>query len=258
MSKTLAVISATSLILCAVFFGLARMIGGAEIFHDQKSLSGIKPLIDLATHKEWRWDGGDSLALDGSVDIRYQAGGPPRVTVTGDPDLLRDVRVSKGRIVSDGKQKPGKQKNGKQDRLNAVISGFALKKIVINGMDKLDLGEIHQDELAVKVTGLGSVTGSGTVGHLDLTVSGAGQADLGALEAGTAMVSVGGGGRALIAPKGDLNVRISGGGRVVLASKPRQIEQTITGAGRLETQPSEPAAPSKQPPPPPRPPSPPP
>ena len=103
MSRTLAVISATSLILCGVFFGLARMVGGEEIFHDPKSLVGVKPLIDLATHKEWRWDGGDSLALDGSVDIRYQAGGPPRVTVTGDPDLLSHVRVSKGRIVSDRK-----------------------------------------------------------------------------------------------------------------------------------------------------------
>ena len=235
MSRTLAVISATSLILCVVFFGLARMIGGAEIFHDQKSLIGVKPLIDLATHKEWRWEGGDSLDVDAPVDMRYQAGGPPRVTVTGDADLLGHVRVSKGRIVSDGKEKD-KQKNGKQERLNAVIGGFALKRISVGGLDRLDLGEIHQDELAITVSGVGSVTGKGTIGHLDLTVSGAGIADLGALDVGTAVVSVHGGGRALIAPRDDLKVQIAGGGRVVLASKPRQIEQTVSGGGRLETQ----------------------
>ncbi|HWY61148.1 MAG TPA: DUF2807 domain-containing protein [Rhizomicrobium sp.] len=254
MSRTLAVISATSLILCVVFFGLARMIGGAEIFHDQKSLIGVKPLIDLATHKEWRWEGGDSLDVDAPVDMRYQAGGPPRVTVTGDADLLGHVRVSKGRIVSDEKQKNDKEKSGKKERLNAVISGVALKKISVGGLDRLDLGEIHQDELAITVSGVGSVTGKGTVGHLDLTVSGAGKADLGELDVGTAVVSVGGGARVSIAPRDDLKVQISGAGRVILASTPRQIQQTITGAGRLETEASEPAPPSKQPPPPPQPP----
>jgi hypothetical protein len=254
MSKTLAVISVTSLILCAVFFGLARMIGGTEIFHDPKSLIGVKPLIDLATHKEWRWDGGDSLALDGSVDVRYQAGGPPRVTVSGDPDLLSQVRVSKGRIVSDEKQKNDKQKSGKKKRLNAVVSGFALKKIAIGGLDRLDLGEIHQDELAITVSGEGAVTGRGTVAHLDLTISGAGKADLGALDAGTAIVTVQGAGRALIAPKDNLNVRISGAGRVILASKPRRIAQMITGVGRLESQANEQPPPTTPPPLPPRPP----
>jgi len=249
MSKTLAVISAISLTLCVVFFGLARMIGGAEVFHDPKSLIGIKPLIDLATHKEWRWDGGDSLALDGSVDVRYQAGGPPRVTVTGDPDLLSHVRVSKGRLVSDRKEK-NKRKNGKDERLDAVISGVALKKFVINGLDRLDLGEIHQDQLTLTVNGLGSVTGKGSVAHLDLTVSGAGKADLEGLDVGTADVSVGGGGRASVAPRDDLNVRISGGGRVILFSKPKQLEQRITGAGLLETQATEPPPPPVPPQPP--------
>ena len=64
MPKMLAIVSAASLLLCGLFLGLAHAIGGDDVFHDQRSLGRIKPLIDLATHKEWRWEGGDTLALD--------------------------------------------------------------------------------------------------------------------------------------------------------------------------------------------------
>ena len=58
MSKMLAIVSVVSLLLCGALLGLAHAIGGDDVFHDQRSLERIKPLIDLATHKEWHWDGG--------------------------------------------------------------------------------------------------------------------------------------------------------------------------------------------------------
>src|ERR1700712_842315 len=101
MSRTLAIIAVAGLVLCAALFALARTIGGDAIFHDSKNFAGIKPLIDLATHKEWRWDGGDSLALNAPVNVVYHQGGAPRITVTGDAELLQHVKVGGGRIVSD-------------------------------------------------------------------------------------------------------------------------------------------------------------
>src|SRR5450432_3154989 len=101
MSKMLMIVSAVSLLLCGTFLGLAHAIGGDDVFHDQRSLGNIKPLIDLATHKTWRWAGGDTLALDAPVNIHYQPTGSPGVLVTGPEELLKHVRVSDGRIASD-------------------------------------------------------------------------------------------------------------------------------------------------------------
>ena len=67
MSKTLALIAIIILVLCVTLFGLARTIGGDAIFHDSRNFAGIQPLIDMATHKDWKWDGGDSLALESAA-----------------------------------------------------------------------------------------------------------------------------------------------------------------------------------------------
>ena len=75
MAKKLAIITGSGLVLCATFLGLAVAIGGDDVFHDSRSLKDVKPLIDLATHKSWRWEGGDTLALDMPINIRYRPSG---------------------------------------------------------------------------------------------------------------------------------------------------------------------------------------
>ena len=254
MSKTLALVSVISLVLCAAFFGLARMIGGDAAFHDSRAFAGIKPLIDLATHKEWRWDGGDSLAVNAPVNVVYHQGGTPRITVTGDAELLQHVKVGGGRIVSD--TPPAKTAKA-APRLTAVISGMALRNFSVNGNEHLDLGEINQDELEIHVNGSGSISGTGHVKRLNLFVTGSGRADLGGLSAGDVMVRISGSGKTAIAPHDLLKLVLEGGsGRVFLASKPAKIEQTGSGSGGIVEAPGEmPAPSSNMPPPPPMPPN---
>ena len=195
MSRTLAIISAVSLVLCVALFGAAWMIGGAAVFHDPDSFRGIKPLIDLATRKEWRWDGGDTLALDAPVNIRYQASGPPRITVTGDADQLEHVRVGGGRIAIDN---PRPQARTTRPNLDAVVSGMALRKFVVNGHQKLDLGVLDQEQLDVEVHGAGSISGSGRVTRLSVKIMGSGSADLAGLSAQDVAVAMTGSGNATV------------------------------------------------------------
>jgi hypothetical protein len=230
MSRTLAIIAAAGLALCAAFFTAAWMIGGDAIFHDSNSFRGIKPLIDLATRKEWRWDGGDSLALDAPVNIRYQASGPPRITVTGNAELLKHVRVGGGRIVIDN---PAPRAGSAKPRLDAVISGMALRKFAVNGHENLALGILDQDELDIHVNGGGSVSGSGRVKKLNLVIGGSGSADLAGLSVQDAKVAISGSGKATIAPHGELQLMVTGSGRLFLAAKPQKIQQTILGSGGI-------------------------
>ena len=101
MSRMLAIIAAVCLSLSAVFLGLAYVIGGEAVFHDPHSLEGIRPLIDLATHKEWHWTGGDSLAVNAPVNLRYEPKGKPNVTVTGPAGMVEHVQFTDGRIATD-------------------------------------------------------------------------------------------------------------------------------------------------------------
>jgi hypothetical protein len=229
MSKTLALVAVIGLVLCAALFGLARTIGGDAIFHDSRNFAGIKPLIDMATRKEWKWDGGDSLALEAPVNVVYRQNGPPGVTVTGDAGQLEHVKVGGGRIVIDNA--PAARKD--TPRLTAVVGGMALRKFSVNGGENLDLGKIDQDELELHLNGHGSITGTGRVNRLDLTIAGSGKAALGGLSVGDANVSIYGSGKGIIAPHGSLNLFVTGSGKIALASKPAKIEQNVLGSGGI-------------------------
>ncbi len=252
MSRMLAILSATGLVLCAAFLGLAFAIGGDDLFHDQRSLERIKPLIDMANRKEWRWDGGDTLALNAPVNVRYEPKGPPGVSVTGPAEMMKDVRVGDGRIASEAPPRS----NGR--KLEAVVSGIPIRKFVVNGRENLDLGHVDQESLDVHLNGVGTVSGEGRVEELNLVIAGPGNADLGKLTVtADAKVSILGNGTASLAPQGTLRLFIAGNGKLTLLSQPKTISRTILGAGDVSTAPL-PAphpspSPSMPPPPPPAP-----
>ena len=230
MSRTLVITTIAGLALCGLSLGAAVLVGGDDIFHDPRSLEGVKPLIDLATHKAWRWNGGDTLALDAPINIRYQQEGAPQVSVTGPAEAIEHVQVSQGRIAADNKLS---RKNGR--KVEAVVTGIPIRKFVVNGGEHLDLGEVKQPDLDLHINGNGTVTGNGEVDHLRLTVAGPGNAALGGLSVtADAKVAILGNGMVALAPLGDVRLFIAGNGKLAMASKPRSISQTIIGHGEIE------------------------
>lgn len=233
MPRALVVSSVAGLALCAAFLGLAVKIGGDDVFHDARSLEPMKPLIDLASHKTWQWNGGDTLALDAPINIRYQPkaslqGGPqgsPQVSLTGPAEVLQHVKVSDGRIAADIPRASGR-------KIEAVVSGATIRKFVINGGENLDLGEIDQQGLDLHVNGSGTVSGRGKVEHLNLTIAGSGKANLGGLSVtGDSNVSILGSGDASLSPLGRVKLFIAGSGDLQLLTKPSELRQTIVGSG---------------------------
>lgn len=234
MSKRLMMSSVIGLALCALFLGLARAIGGDDVFHDARAFEPMKPLIDVASHKSWRWNGGDTLASDAPINIRYQPkasaeGGAPQVALLGPADLLQHVRVSDGRITADNSVT---RASGK--RVEAVVSGAPIRKFVVNNQENLDLGEINQENLDLHLNGNGTVSGRGKVNHLNLTIAGPGDADLGGLEVmDEAKISILGNGDATLSPHGRVKLFIAGNGDLRLLSKPSELSQTIIGQGEI-------------------------
>ena len=241
MSKKLAIASATALLLCALFLGLAVLIGGDDIFHDARTFKEVRPLIDLATRKTWHWGGGDTLALDAPINIRYQPqsahrGSPqdsspaaPQVSLTGPADVLQHMRVSNGRIATDTSIT---RASGR--KVEAVVSGAPIRKFVVNGGENLDLGEIDQPGLDLHINGTGTVFGRGKVARLNLVVAGPGKAELGGLSvSGDANISIFGSGDAALSPHGRVKLFIAGSGKLQLLTRPAELRQTIVGSGEV-------------------------
>lgn len=235
MSRMLAVISGLGLALCAGLLTLAWWIGGDTVFHDPRSMQGLKPLIDMATHKEWRWAGGDTLALDTPMTVRYEPhgmgdGGKPAVTVTGPAETVKHVRYRDGRIGADVTPPPRAE-----EKIKAVVSGIPIRKFVVNGGENLELGHIDQEELSLYVNGGGTVSGDGKVDNLNLIMNGPGVAHLGDLSVGDAKVQLLGPGDVTLAPHGDLKLFIAGNAHVVLKTRPASIKRTVFGDSIIET-----------------------
>ncbi len=235
MPNALIISSVAGLTLCATCLGLAVKIGGDDVFHDARSLEQMKPLIDLASHKTWRWNGGDTLALDAPINIRYEPKvspqgtpqGSPQVSLRGPAEMLQHVKVSDGRIALDTNIP---RASGR--KIEAVVSGATIRKFVINGGENLDLGEIDQQGLDLHVNGSGTVSGRGKVEQLNLTIAGSGQANLGGLSVmGDSNVSILGSGDAALSPHGKVKLFIAGSGDLKLLTKPSELRQTVVGSG---------------------------
>jgi len=231
MPKTLVISSVAGLLVSAACLGLAVQIGGDDIFHDARALEPLKPLIDVASHKAWRWNGGDTLALDAPINIRYESqafhGGTPQVSVTGPAELVQHVLVSQGRIGADASVTHASGR-----KMEAVVSGMAIRKFIVNSNENLDLGEIDQPGLDLHVNGSGTVSGRGKVDRLNLTIAGPGKANLGGLEVmDNAKISILGSGDASLSPHGNVKLFIAGSGNLQLLTRPTDLRQTIVGSG---------------------------
>jgi len=229
MSKTLAVIAAAGSGLCALFLALAFLITGGQVFQDARPFAAVKPLIDLATRKEWPWNGGDTLEVEGPMLVRYQAAGTPGIAVTGPSHLLKQVRVGDGRIDAGSDNAP---LHG-PEKLEAEVRGVLLHRFIARGHQQVQLGHIDQDSLYVRLEGHSSVSADGKVGQLNLVLAGHNDADLGALAAQDVKVAILGHGDATVAPHHSLSVTMTGHGVVRLTAHPADIEKTIFGSGRI-------------------------
>jgi hypothetical protein len=229
MSKMLAIIAVAALGLCTVLLGGAWLLGGDDVFHDPRSMEGLKPLIDLATRKEWRWAGGDTLALDAPVTLHYEPQGKPNVTITGSADAMDHIRFRAGRITSDAPAPPHNK-----DRLQAVVSGVPIRKFVVNGGESLQLGRVDQDEMTIHVNGQGAVGGGGKVRHLTLVMNGPGAANLGGLQVGDATVSILGPGDVTLSPHGALKLFVAGDAHIRLLTRPASIQRRVLGRAIIE------------------------
>ena len=179
-----------------------------------------------AVTRELAWDGSESLTVEVPASVRFvQTDGPGKVIVTGPARSVESFSASGG-VLSDQRWRTGKP-------LEIVIHAPKITHFSLKGTDKLVVEGFNQPRLTIETVGSAEVRAAGQVGHLTLQLQGRGWADLSALTAVEADVSVTGSRHALLAATE--KARISGNGSVVLVGKPKSLELKMAESGRVFT-----------------------
>lgn len=242
MIRTLAIIAAAGFVLCLGALSAAiAFAGGPGGLHDR--FSQITKEMDLSIDsddgseiilgdsgpratRKLAWDGTDTLDIDAFADVTYVQGPARSVSLEGPAALLDRITVKDGRIDFDGSRWKG-------GALKVVIEAPGVTRFDMGGVQDLKITGYDQDTLEIGLSGAGRVTASGKARKASLDISGTGAANLAALEIEEAEVDLSGAGKATLGPKRSAKINVSGIGEVELTRRPTQLEQNISGAGRV-------------------------
>jgi hypothetical protein len=238
-------LSAFSLLFVFAFSGAAHAQGESEICRsDGARFSARAPNVNQTGRREWVWEGRETLTIQGPLKLRYEAGGTPRIVVTGDPAAVEAIEVDGGVV------RKRDNFNLRDQQLDILIRGVQLERVVLIGSVMLDLARLQKERFALCIQGSGSVDAFGQVRNLDIAVEGSGQANLDRLAieeaeivvngSGSAYlgavsrranIRVNGSGNATVGPAENVNVNVTGTGSARLKSRPRYSNFQVTGRG---------------------------
>lgn len=175
-----------------------------------------------------------ALDVHGGVDVAIVPGDTRDVVVTGGEEVIDRVQT----VVEDGRLEVSIKNHGivigpdPFVDVRVEVAAAALDTIRVQGSADLNLGRIDRDTLTLIVQGGADIDASGTVDALTLNIEGAGDADLGELEARTAVVRVEGAGDAELNVSDELDVAVQGAGDVTYRGNP-SVRQRVEGAGEV-------------------------
>jgi len=109
-----------------------------------------------------------------------------------------------------------------------------LKKLTLSGSADVEITDLAQDTLTIKVSGAGDIEASGTVNELCIEVSGSGDVDTRELKADQASVSVSGAGDVKVCALQAVDINVSGAGDVKVYDNPPQRSKDVSGAGSVK------------------------
>jgi hypothetical protein len=172
------------------------------------------------------WTGGDSIDIALPARVRLRGGEGNDILVRGAPDVVDRIELRGSRLLLDCRF-------GSSPSIDITLPGRAFRRISIAGSAKLDMESLDQPELAINISGSGSVRGQGSVDRLSIKVSGSGDAKLADLAMKQLTLKISGSGSVEAGPRDEADISISGSGNIRLLTRPTQLRTHISGSGRI-------------------------
>ena len=197
-----------------------------------------------------------SVRLIGSANLVLKQGDVASLTVEGDKDHLKDLKVETRGDELVLRYEPrrhfvwwGSDRKGPRflltaqtlERISTAGSGDIRAEswtapgdfeIAIAGSSDVNIGLLAARKLLVRISGAGDVKIAGGVLEQNVRIAGSGDYRAGALQSATATISIGGSGDATLWARDNLSVKIAGSGDVKYYGRP-SITQSIAGSGSV-------------------------
>jgi Putative auto-transporter adhesin, head GIN domain len=171
-----------------------------------------------------------SLDLADSNIVTVVVGAQQSVVIHADNNLLRYVttRVVAGNLVigttgSFTTRSP----------MSVEVRVPSLAALNLSGSGIISVSGIKVPRLAVTISGSGVLRASGTATRLDVTLGGAGQAELGYLVARDVHAAVTGSGLIRVTATSSLNAAVPGTGAIIYGGNPPHVTSRVTGTGAV-------------------------
>ena len=182
---------------------------------------------DKTTTRDFTWQGADHLDVSPAADIVFTQGPVAKLTIFGPAEALDNLRVHDGRIEYAAGY------DNDEARLKIVMTAPGVQAFDLAGSQKLVIEGYRQDKLGLDISGDAQVSAKGAAKSLRLDITGDGDAQLADLALDAAVVDISGSGHASLGPKESAKIDVSGDGVVKLTSKPKILNQDISGSGQV-------------------------
>jgi hypothetical protein len=230
MSRILGRIAFLGLGIGFVSLAFAYALGGRDAFrmlHRGDLIAGARCGEGSGSvERRLAWTGGDTIDITLPARVRVRGGEGNEILARGAPDVLSHVELRGSRLSLDCYLDPSRA-------IDITLPGQTFRRINVSGRTKVDLDNLDQPQLAINISGSGSVHGQGSVDRLSVKVSGSGDAKLGDLAIKQLTLKISGSGNIEAAPKDEADITISGSGNVRLLSRPPQLRTHVSGSGRI-------------------------
>ena len=169
--------------------------------------------------------------MTGFSDLLVQAGPRQSVAVTADDNIVGRIttRVVSGNLVIGNK--PGSYSVKTPVVVHVVMPSAAA--FALAGTGDMTISGIHTGSLTLSLAGVGTIRASGSAARLDVTLSGAGDAELKQLTARDAMAVIAGTGEIGLTATNSLSATINGSGEIRYRGNPRHVTTSVSGSGSV-------------------------
>ena len=207
------------------------LLAGCSVFMSACMFTGIAGSGKIVTEPR-TVSGFSAVSLSGSGRVIVEQTGTESLTVTTDDNLLPYIRTEvHGKTLELGAKDPMTNLNPTED----IVFKLTVKKLDdmrISGSGEADVKGLTENQLQVRISGSGDMTGQGTVDDLDLRISGSGSYSGEDLKSKRATVGVSGSGSVIVSASETLDASVSGSGSVEYVGDPR-ITQNVSGSGSV-------------------------
>ena len=230
MSKILGRIAAIGLGIGIVSLGLAYAVGGGD-FDRLVNRSGVfaEACGDgaaPASERRLAWTGGDAIDIALPATVHFRGGEGNEIVLRGPPDIIAHIELQGDRLTLNCRWSTGRD-------LEITLPSQPFRRVNVSGSGKLSMENLDQPELALGISGSGTLRGQGSVDQLSVVISGSGTGRLAGVAVKQLTAKISGSGNLEAAPKDDADISISGSGNVRLLSRPTRLKSHIAGSGRI-------------------------